>query len=179
TTVTHTSFDTTARGANFWFVTAHASCDTTKTASTPLHTFTAAQSTCGATPAVGVAAPANGAANVATTVDLTWTVTGGTAESIDVYFGTASDPPLLRAGLAGNTTLLTLPALVNGTKYYWRVAAKSACFPNGATSPVASFTTRACGVPGAMSITFAPAIVTAGATYGIVWNPAPGLDADG
>src|SRR5207247_2174666 len=34
-------------------------------------------------------------------------------------------------------------------------------------------------VPGAMSITFAPAIVTAGATYGIVWNPAPGLDADG
>ena len=180
TTVTQTSFDTTARGANFWFVVAHAACDATKTASTPVHTFTVASSSCGATPAVAISAPASGAANVATTVDLTWTVTGGTAESIDVYFGTSSNPALLRAGLAADARTLTLPALAGSTSYFWRVVAKSACFAGGAiTAPVATFTTRGCAVPGATSIAFAPGTVTSGSTYAIVWTPAPGLDAEG
>src|SRR5207247_1382971 len=113
------------------FVVAHAGCDATQTASTPVHTFTAAPSNCGATPVIAVAAPAGGATNVATTVDLSWTITGGTAEAIDVYFGTSQTPPLLRAGLAADARTLSLPALAGGTSYFWRVVARSACFAGG------------------------------------------------
>lgn len=178
-TTTQTFFDTTARGANFWLVVAHAACDSTKTVSTPIHTFTAI-SGCGATPSIATSAPAGGATSVATTVDLTWTLNGGTAEAFDVYFGTSSTPPLLRAGLAADTRTLTLPALAGGTTYFWRVVARSSCFNGGSiTTPVASFSTRTCAVPGAASIAFAPGSVTAGSTYAIVWTAAPGLDAEG
>jgi sugar lactone lactonase YvrE len=180
TTTSQTFFDTAARGASFWFVVAHAACDATETASTPVHTFTATAGNCGAVPTVAVASPASGATNVATTVDLTWTVSGGDVESIDVYFGTASTPPLLRAGLAADARALSLPVLAAGTTYFWRVVAKSSCFPAGAIStPVAMFTTRTCAAPGPASIVFAPATVDAGSTYAIVWTPAPGLDAEG
>ena len=46
------------------------------------------------------------------------------------------------------------------------------------TSSVFTFTTRSCEAPAATSIVFAPSTVSAGATYSIVWSPAPGSDAD-
>jgi sugar lactone lactonase YvrE len=178
-TVTQTSFDTTARGANFWFVVAHASCDATETASTPIHTFTAPAAVCPPGASIAIAAPVSGATNVATTVDLTWTLNGA-ADAIDVFFGTSANPPLLRAGLASDARTLSLPALAGGPAYFWRVVARGQCFQGGSiATPVATFTTRTCAVPGATSIAFAPGTVTAGSTYAIVWTAAPGLDAEG
>src|SRR5262249_60425749 len=72
------------------------------------------------------------------------------------------------------------PPLAGGTTYFWRVVARSSCFPGGAVSTqVVSFSTRACAVPGATTIIFGPSSVTAGSTYAIVWAPASGLDAEG
>ncbi len=166
----------------FWFVVAHAGCDVTQTASTPIHSFaTNVTRACGTTPNVGLTSPSPGSTGVGTTADLTWSVTGDDPDSFDLYFGTTSTPPLLRADLTGNTRTVTVPSLSAATTYYWRLVVKSICFPSGQSSTaVASFTTRVeCAAPGGTSIVFAPPSVSAGATYAIVWSPAPGLDADG
>ncbi|HEY6137405.1 MAG TPA: SMP-30/gluconolactonase/LRE family protein [Thermoanaerobaculia bacterium] len=177
--VTTTSFDTTASGTMFWFVVAHAACDRTKTAATPLHTFVAVAQSC-TPPSIAIASPANGASGVATNADLSWTVTG-TVEALDLYFGTTNPPPLLRGGLGAATRSLSPGTLAAGATYFWRVAAKSPCAQSGeVTSTVASFTTKSdCGTPGATTLLFVPPSVSAGATYAIVWAPAAGLDAEG
>jgi sugar lactone lactonase YvrE len=179
--LTATSYDTFVPGAAFWFVVAHATCDPTETATTPIRFFeTNVSSGCGATPAIAVASPANGATGVSSTVDLTWTV-NGLFDSIDVSFGTTSNPPLLRTGLIASTRSITLPQLSAGTTYYWRVAGKTACVQAGEIStPVVAFTTRStCEKPGTPAFQFVPRTAAAGSTYAIVWSPAPGLDADG
>jgi sugar lactone lactonase YvrE len=180
TGLTATSYDATVSGAQFWFVVAHASCDSTKTATTQVRRFTASGAGCEGTPSVTATAPANGATSVATTASLTWNAQGP-IDGFEVYFGTSSNPPLLRAGLASAARSLALPSLDAGTKYYWSVRAVGACAPQGGVSTaVQSFTTRGdCPTPGASSILFAPATVSADATYAIVWSPAPSLGADG
>ncbi|HYS54496.1 MAG TPA: hypothetical protein VER58_12130 [Thermoanaerobaculia bacterium] len=164
-------------GQIFWFVVAHAACDPTRTASTSIRSFTTSSAPpCGASPSVTQTAPLNGATNVATSTDLTWSVSQVNS-TVDVYFGTTATPPLLRSGIPATTTSLTLPPLDPGVTYYWRVVA--AC-TTAVSTPVASFTTRtACTAPSGTQIIFVPSAVSTGATYTIVWSVASGLDVDG
>ena len=166
----------------FWFVVAHAACDVTRTAATPIHSFsTDVSHICGTAGTIVVTSPFDGATGVSTSTNLTWSVSPGTEapDTFDVYFGTSSNPPLLRADLPRDARSISVPTLEAGTIYYWRVVGKGVCFGSNGPS-VASFTTRsACTVPGATQIIFNPTTASAGATYTIVWSVAPGLDADG
>jgi hypothetical protein len=177
------SFTTATADRNlFWFVVAHAACDSTKTSTTPIHSFsTSVSRTCGAAGTISLSSPSSGASGVSTSPDLIWTVSGAEApDAFDVYFGTQSNPPLLRADLPGDSRSISVPSLDTATTYFWRVVGKGICFPGGSSTAVSSFTTRsACTTPGATQIIFSPTTVSAGATYTIVWSVAPGLDADG
>lgn len=173
--ITGTSFTANVTGRNFWLVVARAACSDAVTSSTPLRSFTTTQSSC--TPgglSVTTSSPATGATNVASSVELRWN-TSGTATSYDVYFGTSNNPPPLATAVTA--TRYSVTGLEAGTTYFWRVVAKNDC--DTATSATASFTTASCASPEAPVIVFAPATVSSGATYTIVWTPANGLDADG
>jgi phosphatidylserine/phosphatidylglycerophosphate/cardiolipin synthase-like enzyme len=95
-------------------------------------------------------APANGAAGVATIPVLTFNA-GPFAHLYDIYVGTTSPPPLIAVdvplGPSENGAVLSyqVPALAPGTKYYWRVVAKTMALQPTAGS-VWSFTTA--GAPG-------------------------------
>ncbi|MGA2092466.1 MAG: CotH kinase family protein, partial [Sedimentisphaerales bacterium] len=80
--------------------------------------------------------PANSATNVAVTTDLSWTA-GARATSHDVYFGTASTPPLVSSSQTGTT--YDTGTMANGTTYYWRIDEKNA--GGTTTGTVWSFTT--------------------------------------
>ena len=76
--------------------------------------------------------PGNGAVNVATTgVKLTWD--GGLwAHNYDVYLGVSPDPPLIAADLRlgpsqsmSDYRTYTLPSLLPGTRYYWKIVSKT------------------------------------------------------
>lgn len=73
-----------------------------------------------------------------TAVDLKWTSTDADNDAIlaDVYFGTAANPPLYKAGASALT--LNVPVVL-GLTYYWKVKMKDA---NGITTtgPIWSFT---------------------------------------
>src|SRR5205823_1238915 len=159
-------------------VVAHAKCDDTQTASTPVRSFTASVNSlnCPQQFAVAPSSPANGAANVSQSPDLVWSA-NGLADSYDLYLGTAADPPLFASNLVA--TRQSVASLDPATKYFWRVAAHTPCTQVAVSSPIVSFTTGTCAAPGAPSILFAPSSVSAGSTYSIVWSPAPGLDAAG
>jgi sugar lactone lactonase YvrE len=178
--VTGTTYKAIVTGQAYWFVVAHASCDATKTASTPIRSFSTNATGCAVTPSIALGAPGAGVTNVSTTVDLTWTANVD-FDSFDVYFGTVAQPPLLRGGIAGSARSVSLPALAGGTTYYWRVVGKSRCLQTGeADTEAATFTTRtACVAPGAPAFQFVPTSAVAGSTYAIVWSPAAGLDAEG
>ena len=102
--------------------------------------------------------PANGAAGVAWAATLSWAASTG-ATSYDVYFGTASTPPLAMNTAGTSYTPVTLSA---GTVYYWRVAAKDAGGSN--TSATWSFTTLVAGpgltapANGAVGVSWAPTL---------------------
>ncbi|HSY48096.1 MAG TPA: hypothetical protein VLC46_04730 [Thermoanaerobaculia bacterium] len=177
--ITATSFNgTIVSGQYSWFVVAHAGCDSSKTSASPTRSFVSSLPT-GCSPGqlqVIASRPSNGATGVSSTLDLGW-VPLGVAASYDLYFGTSTPPPLLIGGL--DRTSQTVTSLIPGTMYFWRVVARGPCDPNGVTSDIVSFTTQSCATPGATSIVFAPATVSEGATYAIVWSVAPGLDSDG
>ena len=85
--------------------------------------------------------PANGATNVATDADLSWTAGTG-ATSHDVYFGTTS-PGTFQGNQTGTT--FDTGTMANNTTYYWRIDAKNA---QGTTTGVVwSFTTVQSGMP--------------------------------
>jgi len=164
-----------------WFVVAHAACDPTETATTPIRSFLFAglDANCLPPPSVTATAPAPNTSGLPATVDLRWS-SSGSGNSIAVYFGTTNPPPLLRDGLSPDAQSLTVSSLAAGTTYYWRVAMTTVCAQTPVTTAVQSFTTRAdCPAPGATSIVFAPPSVSSGATYAIVWSPATGLGGDG
>lgn len=180
-TVSGPSYKAVVSGLAYWFVVAHASCDGTKTASTPIRSFSTTNgAVCDVVPSLAIGTPGAGAINISTTVDLTWTANVD-FDSFDVYFGSVASPPLLRSQLSGKARSLALPSLTTGTTYFWRVVGKSTCLQGGQTStPVAAFTTRTtCVAPGAPAFQFVPSAATAGSTYAIVWSPAAGLDAAG
>jgi sugar lactone lactonase YvrE len=165
-------------GRYFWFVVAHAACDATRTTATTIRAFDlSGGSSCSPGQiSVSLTAPANGSADSGASVELAWSSTGA-ATSFDVYFGSTPDPPLLNANVTAQRQEVS--ALSPATRYYWRVVARGPCDTNGVSSAVSSFTTRSCSVPGAVTIGFAPASVSTGTTYAIVWSAASGLDAGG
>lgn len=82
--------------------------------------------------------PSDGAADVSTDADLSWTA-GNDVTSHDVYFGADSNPPLVSQGQTGTT--YDPGTLANITTYYWRIDEAG---PGGMTpGAVWSFTTRA------------------------------------
>jgi carbohydrate binding protein with CBM6 domain/phospholipase D-like protein len=85
--------------------------------------------------------PASGATGVSTTTTLSWSAATG-ATSYDVYFGTASNPPLAASNV---TTTTYTPALAASTTYFWKIVARNSA---GTTSgPVWSFSTAASPPP--------------------------------
>lgn len=69
-----------------------------------------------------------------TSVNLQWGTSSG-ATSYDVYFGTASTPPLV-----GNQTQTSKSVSVsNGQTYYWKVLAKNSCGTTNSSSGTRSF----------------------------------------
>jgi PLD-like domain len=89
-------------------------------------------------------APANLAVGQPLTgVSLTWKP-GPWAHKADVYFGTTSSPPLVAANVSvspSTTKRYTLPTLVAGRTYYWKIVSKTMA-NKGAAGPVWSFTTQ-------------------------------------
>jgi hypothetical protein len=90
------------------------------------------------------AAPADHATGLPTSsaTTISWKP-GPWAHLADIYFGTSSNPPLLAAdiGVSPNSTkTYTLPPLVAGTTYYWRVVSKTIARQT-ASGPVYSFST--------------------------------------
>ncbi len=169
TTSTNYSATTAAGTTYFWKIAAK---NTTGTTNSAVFSFTTAVAVPGAP---SLSSPANAATGVASPVSLTWNaVTGATA--YDIYFGTASTPPLVQADATSTNYSATTAA---GTTYFWKIAAKNA---SGSTnSPVFSFTTAAAsggsggggsggggggGGGGAAPITLSPATVTLNAAVG-------------
>ena len=82
--------------------------------------------------------PLSATAGVGSSVSLSWS-SAAYATSYDVYFGTASAPPLFKTGLT--TRMQFVSNLAAGTTYYWRVVARNTA---GQTSgPVWYFKTLA------------------------------------
>lgn len=85
--------------------------------------------------------PSNGASGVSLTPALTWVANGAT--TYDVYFGTASNPPLLVSAQSGAT--YGPSTLANSMVYYWKIVARNAT--GTTTGPIWSFTTLAATPP--------------------------------
>lgn len=92
------------------------------------------QTSCTAKPsAVTLTSPANQATNIGIDSDVSWT--GGNSQcpgltaTYDVYFGTASTPPLAEANV--NVKTWDPGTLTKGVTYYWKVIARD---ENGSTS---------------------------------------------
>jgi len=167
-----------ARGTTyFWFVVAHAGCDSTVTTSTSLRSFIVAGS-CSSPGSFGLISPAAGETSVSVTPVLSWSASAN-ASAYDLYFGTTSNPPLLVSDLT--TTSTSVPQIENGVTYFWRVVAKVACDPSrNLATAVRSFTTRGdCVAPNQPVITFIPASAVLGQSYALSWQGAFSLDAEG
>jgi len=89
-------------------------------------------------------APANAATGIVagTGASITWKP-GPWGHLADVYFGTAPNPPLLKADVPvspGSTKKYLLPPLAAGTTYYWRIVNKTIA-RKSASGVTRSFTT--------------------------------------
>jgi sugar lactone lactonase YvrE len=121
--------------------------------------------TSSAAPAAPVlASPANGATGVSPMPSLTWTASTG-ATSYDVYFGTASTPPLVTNTANINYAPATLSS---GTTYYWAVGARNKLGANA--SAAWSFTTSCVSALNTSSAT----VATTGGTGNVPVTAAAG-----
>ena len=95
--------------------------------------------------------PANQSFVPSPSVTLQWEG-GFFAWKYDVYFGTTDNPPLLASDVntgfpgPGTPETFTLPTLVPGTTYFWRIVGKTMANMT-ASSPVWSFTVTGSGTP--------------------------------
>jgi fibronectin type 3 domain-containing protein len=129
-------------------------------------------------PAPTLTSPANGATGAGASTMLAWAAVTG-ATSYEVYFGTASNPPLITTTAALNYSVST-PG--SGTRYYWRVVAKNAnasaasatwSFTTTVTLPAPTLTSPANGATGASaSTTLAWAAVTGATSYEVYFGTA-------
>ena len=175
---THDLSGLTPQTMYFWFVTAHASCDGTKTTAAATRSFTTA-GTCAPAGAFALSNPIRGASDVPLATTLQWS-SSANAAGYDLYLGTSSTPPLYLPDV--RTTQVAVSGLTPSQTYSWRVVARTACNPTKNVSTITStFTTRAeCATPNAPSITFVPpGSVGAGQTYTIAWSESTSLDASG
>jgi uncharacterized repeat protein (TIGR01451 family) len=114
--------------------------------------------------------PANGATGVSPVPSLTWNASVG-ATSYDVYFGTATQPPLV----TNTPDIVYSPGTLSpGTTYYWAVGARNKLGANA--SAARSFTTG-CVAALNPSSAVAPAggstgTISVNATTGCVWTAA-------
>ena len=143
TTTTSASYSPSSLNNNtkyYWKIVAKNGCGNSSTG--PVWSFTTA---CGTPGAPSLSAPLNGATGISMNPTLSWTALN--ASTYDVYFGTASNPPL-----ADTTTSASysFSGLSNNTKYYWKIVAKNSC-GGSAVGPVWNFTT-ACATAGTPSI---------------------------
>ncbi|HET7220082.1 MAG TPA: phospholipase D-like domain-containing protein [Vicinamibacterales bacterium] len=97
--------------------------------------------------------PANGALGIGTSVTLRWEG-GWWAHKYDIYFGTASNPPLViqdfmpgsaTAGVQSTKESFTMTSLQPGVTYYWRIVGKTMANMTRSSQVVYSFTTSGGG----------------------------------
>jgi subtilisin family serine protease len=122
-----------------------------------------------APPAPVLLSPASGATGVSTTTSVSWSASSG-ATSYDVYFGTASTPPL-----ATNIATISYSpgTLTAGTLYYWRVVAKNTTGSN--SSATWSFTTLVAGPPAPVLVSPANGATGVSTTAAVVsWSASTG-----
>ena len=114
--------------------------------------------------------PANGADGTALDLVLDWSDSVG-VESYNLYFGGGSPPGLYAGGLTESQ--YDLPALDEGTAYFWRVEAVNGCGAN--ISAEWSFTT--CITPGPPELETPPdGAVDVQTTITLGWNGPPEAD---
>jgi hypothetical protein len=155
----------------FWSVLAKGDpfCTPVSTAASSVSSFrTSGECSPGAFAAVS---PAPGAVTSTPTVTLSWQASAG-ASTYDVYFGSASPPPLVAAGII--TT--TFDTAVSSGSYSWFVVAHAACDANRTVaSPVRSFQSSlpvVC-VPGELQVTLSTPVAGAAnqsATVELTWS---------
>ena len=121
-----------------------------------------------APPAPSLVSPVNGSAGVSLTPTLSWNAATG-ATSYDVYFGTASTPPLATNTAGTSYAPATLSA---GTAYYWRVVAKNS--GGSAASATWSFTTQIAAPPAPSLISPVNGAAGVSLTPTLSWNAATG-----
>ncbi|MCG3195134.1 MAG: hypothetical protein DIJKHBIC_04404 [Thermoanaerobaculia bacterium] len=163
----------------YWNVVTKASCDTTKTSTSPVRTFQTA-GTCAAPGSFTLAFPPSEANDVPAGVTLSWNASAN-AGGYDVHFGTELDPPLFLSNLPPGTRTLTPGSLRPGVTYRWKVVARPSCVTGTpASSDVRSFRVAGiCTPPKIPVITFVPEEAGKGQSYVVAWKEVEGLDAGG
>jgi len=100
--------------------------------------------------------PSNGAANVPIDTLLAWSATDPEGDTLTykIYFGTTTNPPLVRTGhvSAGGNESYYPGVLVGGTTYYWKVVAVDPFGEMSSASSEGSFTTESFPIRTASSI---------------------------
>jgi hypothetical protein len=121
--------------------------------------------------------PASGAANVASTGTLTWSVNGGSADYFNVYFGPAGSgcsTKFLTTSYGGSSFTINYDSLAPNTQYEWKVeAVKASC--GVLASSCSSFTSSPCSNSGPTLIN--PAIDAGMADHlkvAFAWDPVYG-----
>ncbi|HTX34880.1 MAG TPA: SBBP repeat-containing protein [Bryobacteraceae bacterium] len=110
-----------------------------------------------------LSSPANGTTGVSTSASLNWSTATG-ANTYTVYFGTVNPPPVVI-----QSTILTTysPSLIQGTTYYWYIAATNS---SGSTPSAAvwSFTTGA--APGTVTLSPASGSTNISTSVSLGWS---------
>jgi hypothetical protein len=157
-----------APGTYYWRVVAKNNSGQTSAPASGAWSFTVSEGPPGA---FSLSSPANGVSVTDTTVTLQWASSSG-ATSYDVYFGTASSPPLL-----GNQTATTRNVSVSsGPTYYWRVVAKNSSGQTSAPPSGAwSFTVSSANLPGSFTLTSpADGVTVPGSRVTLRWGASSG-----
>ncbi len=105
--------------------------------------------------------PADTAGNIATSLTLSWQISGSGTSTFDVYFDTVN-PPATQVAYGQSSSTLARAGLANSTTYYWMVDARDG---SGAVlrGPVWSFTTGS-GVYSSTMVAVVGGTFTAGTT---------------
>lgn len=89
--------------------------------------------------------PVNGAEDISTNINLTWTCTDPDGDDLSYYFyfGESMDPPLYSSSIIGNNSY-SFNGLHEATTYYWKIEAVDG-MGDRTEGPIWSFTTQSSG----------------------------------